>query len=509
MVLMLPYAALAQSTATLHPVERPVKIKKTNLGSEINSTYSELAPIISPDGNLLFFTMGAGHPDNLGEDRLQDCYVSRKMSDGHWAAPRNLGAPINSTGNDAISGVSPDGSVLFIKNFGYNRLNGLCFARFAGRGQWKIDSITIEKYSNESQLATQCITGDGSTIIFSAQRPDGAGGTDLYVSTVTDAATNRFGPPRNLGAQINSSGDEFAPFLAADGRTLYFSSNRPGGFGDADVYVAKRLDDTWTNWSAPKNLGPEINTAGMDAYYSVPASGDVAYYSSSNGTNHMDLFMVTLANEMRPNPVVLISGKVVNQKGQPLAAAVACRDLLSDSLCAATTSNLFTGNFALVVPIGREYAVTADFAKYLPYAGHLDLTPPDIARELAMQIMLDTAVQGAKTTLANIFFGLDSALLKPESRFELDRLARILHQNPNWSVTIEGFTDSTGTSEHNLQLSKERATAVVSYLSAQGIDASRLVAEGLGPNGPIASNATEAGRSQNRRVVFLLRDTGH
>ena len=503
------HGVFAQSTAVTRPVEHPQKIKKTNLGSEINSQYSELAPIISPDGNLLFFTMGVGHPDNLGEEHLQDCYVSRKMSDGHWGAPRNLGAPINSTGNDAISGVSTDGSVLFVKNFGYNHRNGLCFARFVGRGQWKLDSITIDKYSNESQLATQCISGDGSAIIFSAQREGGVGGTDLYVSTLVDPATNHFGAPKNLGSLINTSGDEFAPFLAVDGRTLYFSSNRPGGYGDADVYVAHRLDDTWTNWSPPKNLGPEINTPGMDAYYSVPASGDVAYFSSSNGANHMDLFMVTLSDDLRPNPVVLISGKAVNQKGQPLGAAVACRDLLTDSIIATSTSNSYTGNFALIVPVGREYSVTADFPKYLPYAGHLDLTSPGVAREMSMHIMLDTAVGGAKTTLANIFFGLDSAVLKPESSFELDRLGRILHQNPTWSVTIEGFTDSTGTTDHNLELSKERAAAVVSYLSSQGIDPARLVAEGLGPNGAIASNATEQGRSQNRRVVFVLRETGN
>ena len=497
----------AQSTAESHKVERFPKLRKINLGSEINSGYSELAPIISPDGKLLFFTMGAGNPNNLGDEHLQDCYVSHRLSDGRWSAPQNLGPPINSTGNDAISGVSPDGSVLFIKNFGYNHLNGLCFAQATGKGSWKIDSITIERYSNSGPLATQCISSDGKYIIFSADRRDGYGGTDLYVSALIDAAKSRYGPPQNLGVAINTSSDEFAPFLAADGRTLYFSSKGHGGYGSSDVFVSRRLDTSWDHWTAPKNLGPELNTSGMDAYYSVPASGDVAYYSSSNGENHMDLYMVTLSDELRPNPAVMLTGKVQNNEGHAVAAGITCWRVLTDSVSATTSSNAYSGRFATVLLAGEHYTVNAEAPGYLPYTGNIDLSGNDLT-ELAMTITLDTITHGARMVLNNIFFNVGSAILTPESHFALDRIFQLLQANPKWKVSIEGYTDSIGTAEHNLQLSKERAMAVVDYLRTKGIIPERLQAEGWGANEPVASNTTEEGRSRNRRVVLRIVDTG-
>jgi len=172
-------------------------------------------------------------------------------------------------------------------------------------------------------------------------------------------------------------------------------------------------------------------------------------------------------------------------------------------------SNFFSGNFALIVPRDRQYSLSVESPGYLPYTGHLSLDMRDKTSEMAMKIMLDTAIVGATTTLANIFFGSDSATLKPESYFELDRLTSLLRRNPAWKISIQGFTDSTGSLEHNLILSKERARAVVSYLRMKGIAPDRLVAEGFGPNDAIASNATEEGRSQNRRVVFRLRAAGN
>jgi OOP family OmpA-OmpF porin len=484
-------------------VDRKPTLKKVNLGPEVNSEYSELSPIISPDGRLLFFTMGIGNPKNMGSEHLQDCYVSRRIPNGGWSQPINLGAPINSTGNDAISGVSPDGSVLFIKNFAFNRVSGLCFAHHT-RSEWKIDSITIDNYSNVNQLSSQCISADFHYIIFSAERPDGYGALDLYVSRLIDATKNHYGAPENLGPIINSSKDEFAPFLAADGQSLYFSSRGHGGYGDADVFVAKRLDDSWVNWTAPKNLGPELNTTGMDAYYSIPASGDVAYYSSANGANHMDMYIVQLDQDIRPNPVILVTGKVTNKKQMPLEASVTYTPIGSDSATVSTLTNVLNGHFAVVLPSGQNYGLRVESPTYLPFSDNLNLTGAALYKEISLTIELDSLQAGSSFVLKNIFFDLDQAILRPDSKYELDKLASLLRHNQTLTATIEGYTDSLGTGIHNIELSKARAEAVVQYLVKSGINNDRLSAVGMGEQRPIASNSTDEGRQLNRRVVFRV-----
>jgi OOP family OmpA-OmpF porin len=497
-------SAKAQSTAESERVKRPVKIRKLNLGNDVNSNYSELAPIISADGQLLFFTMGQGYPANLGEDKLQDCYVCRRLPDGRWSQPTNLGYPINSSGNDAISGVSTDGAQLFIRNFAHNRLSGLCFARYIGKAGWRIDSITIDGYQNDGAFTTQCLSTDSKYIIFSLERPDSYGKSDLYVSERLTDFPDHFGKPKNLGPAINSGQEEFAPFLAPDGVTLYFSSKGHRGFGDADVFVSKRLDDSWTNWSIPKNLGPEINTSGMDAYYSVPASGDLAYCSSSNGVNHLDIYVVTLDEDVRPNPVLLITGRVSNREGQPLAAEVTYRHRSTDSVSTIAFTNPQTGLFAAVLPNGQVYGLEVQSTSYLPYVEELNLSDAATYKELRMNIVLDSAVAGGAITLRDVFFDFDRAELRVESHFELDRVTALLKQRGGWHVRIEGYTDSTGDQARNLELSRHRAESVLAYLVQAGLDSHTLEAVGYGSADPVADNSTIEGRRANRRVVLRL-----
>jgi len=486
-------------------VERNAKptIKKVNIGPEVNSEFSELAPIISADGRRLFFTMGAGNPENFGENHLQDCYFSNRNTNGRWTPPVRFDKPINSSGNDAIAGVLADGVTLFVKNFDHNPVNGLCFAK-PDRSGWKITPITIDNYVNTNPLASQCISPEGEFIIFSAETPEGYGGLDLYVSKLIDRATNHYSAPENLGPVLNTPKDDFSPFLAPDGQTLYFSSKGRGGYGDADMFLARRLDNSWINWTAPQNLGPQLNTSGMDAYYTVPASGDVAYCSSSNGNRHMDIYIIRLSDELRPKPVVLVNGTVKSPSGVPLEAKITCKKLSNDSIIATGYSNFFTGKFTLILPVGIQYSIHAENAKYLPYSDNLDLRGAELYREVTASIVLDSIVKGGSITLRNIFFDLDKASLRPESSFELDKLVELMQENKTWQVVIEGHTDSLGSADHNQTLSKQRAESVVAYLTSKGINGARLSATGFGSTQPIAPNDTEEGRQQNRRVVFRI-----
>ncbi|MBS1903092.1 MAG: OmpA family protein [Bacteroidetes bacterium] len=488
---------------TRHDDQAP-KRKKINLGRLINGRYSELAPIIAPNGRYLFFTMGKEHPMNIGDDHLQDCYVSKLLPNGQWSVPKNLGFPINSSGNDAISGVSPDGRTLFIKNFAYNPTSGLCFAKIDSVGHWHINPITIEHYSNSSHLSSQCISVNGDYIIVSIEREDGFGTLDLYVCKVKDRNKNLYGEPQNLGPVINTPADEFAPFLAADGKTLYFSSRGRGGYGEADVYITKRLDDSWVNWSAPKNMGPDINTDGMDAYYSVPASGDLAYFSSMNGANQLDLYKISLLDDERPDPVMLLQGKVMNRAGDVIHALVVATDMMQNMEVASSESSEGLGEFSLILPAGRLYRLSVSAPGYLPYSMQMDETNAEQFSDTSITVLLDSIGVGSVATIEDIFFDFNMATLRPESNYSLDALAELLLRNAKWTVRIEGYTDSVGTVESNKKLSFLRAQAVSQYLINKGIKERRLSVEGFGPDDPVADNSTEEGRRKNRRVQFRI-----
>ncbi len=478
--------------------------KKIWLGRLINSSYSELAPIISPNGKLLFFTMGKDHPLNIGDDHLQDCYYSKLLPSGMWSAPKNLGLPINSIGNDAISGVSADGRTLFIKNFTYNPTSGLCFARRDSSNKWTISPITIQQYSNSNALSSQCISVNRDYIVVSIERDDSFGKLDLYVCKVIDRSKNLYGPPQNLGVIINTFEDEFAPFLAADSKTLYFSSRGQKGYGEADVYMVKRLDDSWVNWTTPKNLGEDINTTGMDAYYSLPASGSEAYFSSSNGNNHLDLYKIPLYLDERPDPVMLLEGEVMNRRGEQVHALIVATDMEQNMELSSSESSEGLGEFSLILASGRRYRLSVSSPGYLPFSTEVDLTNFSEFSDTSITLILDSVAIGSTATLEDIFFDLNQATLRPESFYSLDKLADLMKANPSWVIRIEGHTDSLGTDELNMALSAERAKAVVSYLVSKGISSDRLEAQGYGPTVPVADNATPEGRQKNRRVEFRI-----
>jgi OOP family OmpA-OmpF porin len=499
LLLILPIRSVAQNEAT----ENKIVHKKQNLGKLINSQFSELSPIISPNGKWLFFTMGIGHPSNIGEDRLQDCYVSR-FDNGRWGKPKNLGLQINSPGNDAISGVSPDGKVLFIKNFSFNHINGLCFAHLDSLGKWKIDPITIENYANSNQFSSQCISTNGQYIILSAEMPDGYGGLDLYVSKLKDGKKNLYGAPQNLGPVINTKENDFAPFVASDGKTMYYSTDGKGGYGSADVFITKRLDDSWVNWTYPENMGKQINTSGMDAYYSIPASGEVAYFSSSNGENQLDLYKIALSEDQRPAPVTLLSGKVTDKNGKILNAQIVCSDIENNQEVSRSSTSEEAEIFSMVLPAGKHYRFNVESQGHLPFSDEIDLSAQSGFAEPFIEIILDKIAIGSVTTIGDIFFDFNKATLKPESYYSLDKLVELLKVNSKWVVEIQGHTDSIGTIEFNKKLSFDRAHSVVEYLKEKGIPESRLRAEGFGAIDPVAENSTDEGRRKNRRVAFRI-----
>lgn len=276
-----------------------------NLGPNVNSAYYDHLPMISPDGTKLYFTRKFAE-ENTGKDRNDDIYYSYIMPNGKFSKAENIGPPLNNDNNNFICFISSDNNKLYTANKyirnTYN-YNGLSVAVKQKDGSWsKPKPINIPNLINNNEFAHYHLNLEETVVLMAIQRPDSYGDLDLYVSLKYGDGT--WSEPKNLGPVINTVGSEGSVFLAADGKTLYFSSAGHPGFGSYDMYMSKRLDNTWTNWSKPLNLGDKINSEEMDIYYTIPASGDYAYFSSGRtyfGLN--DLYRIKLPKEIRPEPV--------------------------------------------------------------------------------------------------------------------------------------------------------------------------------------------------------------
>jgi outer membrane protein OmpA-like peptidoglycan-associated protein len=337
----------------------------------------------------------------------------------------------------------------------------------------------------------------------SLKRRDGKGGIDLYVSF--REGQGLYGPPINLGNVINTPDNEFSPFIAADNKTLFFSSTRPGGLGKADIYVTKRLDNSWKNWSTPKNLERPINSSGFDAFYSVASAGDYAYFSSKTAKGY-DVYQVALGeNDYKPEPTVLVSGVVRNEKtGEPMTAEIRYFDLETSEEIGIAKSSAVDGKYQVLLPTGRSYSFRAEKEGFFPISENLNLKKTNRYEEQKKDLRLAPIESGNEIRLNNLFFATGKADLNDDSRLELEKLISFLETNPEMRIEINGHTDNVGNEDANQKLSEDRARAVVVYLLTKGIDPNRLSSRGYGESRPVSSNSTTAGKAQNRRVTFRI-----
>ena len=346
--------------------------EKENLGPSINSPYVEAKPIISPDGKTLYFTR-QNHPSNIrGKKDEGDIYVS-KWENNAWSPAYNIGAPINDGLSNGVTAVSPDGNTLLLINQ-YSPSggagNGASISRKTKSGWSFPEKVDIQNHVNKSQYADYFLANNGRVLLMAIQTDQSYGDQDLYVSFIQ--GDNSWSAPLNLGNIINTSQPEFSPFLAADNKTLYFASEGHSGLGGSDIFYTKRLDDTWQKWSTPKNLGKAINTPLWDAYYAIDAAGDYAYFVSTSGSerdaksNNKDIFRIALTPEFKPEPVVLVTGKVYNEKTkQPIAADIIIETLPSGEEQGRAISDPVEGTYKIILPRGSNYGFMAKAKGYI------------------------------------------------------------------------------------------------------------------------------------------------
>jgi OOP family OmpA-OmpF porin len=486
------------------------------LDEKVNSEYSELNPLLSPDGKTLYFSR-RNHPNNVGGvNDKEDIWYSELGADGKWTLAKNMGPQFNNDNPNFINAISstPDGkSVIIILGNKYLD-NGKMMAGVSVsdniNGSWsKPKALNIANDYNYNEKANYFLANTRKSLLMSVERDDSKGGRDLYVSFTKDDSL--WSEPLNLGALINTAGEETAPFLASDDKTLYFSSTGFSGYGGADIYVSKRLDDTWTNWSEPKNMGPDINSKTDDLFFNIPSTSEYAYYSRGITPDNADIFRAKLPFYKSPDPVVIVKGKLIDGKtGKPIGAKIIYERLPDGKEVGVTYSNPETGEYEIHLPGGQLYGVRAEAKDHVSTNQNLDLR--NVTKDGTVQqpdmtlapIEVSRVEPDMVIALNNIFFDFDKFTLKAESFPELNRIVTLMKEKATMTVEIAGHTDATGPDQYNLSLSERRAKAVSNYLVEKGIAADRITTTFFGKTKPKESNETKEGRRKNRRVEFKI-----
>jgi len=467
---------------------------------------SEGLPVISIDGKSLFFTRAREGYDGSS---VLDVWRAFVNEDGTFTKPEVLGGNVGSRYSIAVTSISPDNNSLYLigKLHADTPPEDRVMVSHRTKNGWSVPSpIRINGLGVKGIETDYAFGPDQRTLIMSVTRDSTMGGRDLYVSFLNEES-NSWTVPLWLGTDINSIYNEITPYLAADTKTLYFSSDRLGGIGDLDVYRSIRLDSSWQHWSTPENIGHSINRRGRTSYYTEDAQGKYAYFVWRNDTHSQsDIFRAPAPKH--ENSVTLISGKVIDETGAPVEAEIRYDRLSDGKRLGFAHSDPSNGAYKITLPSGDAYSLYAQKQGYLPASESFDASKVVAFKNIEKNLILVKIKENAAIPLNNIFFETDKTELLPSSFAELDRLKDILQKDTSLHIAIEGHTDNTGSEAHNKALSLGRANAVVAYLTAKGITASRLEAHGYAAEKPIALNDTEEGKAKNRRVEFRIVGAG-
>ena len=486
-----------------------------NLGPNVNTRYVDTHPVISPDGKTLFFAR-QDHPGNLGGGTdPQDVWYSTLLNAKAktWGPAKNIGPPINTKDDpNGLASVSASGQTAVLIGVylpgGTLEPKGASLTR-RGKGGWSVpEKLEIENfYNNDAEHVDFFLATSGKALLMAVDRTDGLGGQDLHVSFPVPGTKISWTAPRNLGPNVNTKKADFAPFLASDGKTLYFASEGRGGYGKSDIFYSKRLDESWTNWSPPRNLGSVVNSPDFDAYYTVSAAGEDAYLvSARNGTDKSkDIFRIALAPAFKPEVVTLVTGRVLDASTKkPIKAIIHYENLLTGEEIGTAETDPTDGSYTIVLPSGVQYGYRAEAQDYIAENANLDVTGRDKYSEQKQDLYLIPFKVGQTVKLNNIFFQQSKYYLRTNSYPELARLIRILKEYPTVEIKLSGHTDNQGDPALNLKLSLDRVNEVKKYLSSHGINGGRITTEGFGDTKPVASNEMEETRALNRRVEFTI-----
>jgi flagellar motor protein MotB len=515
---------------------KPIRAFIDNMGANINSQYHEYGVAINADASVMMFT--SRRPGNIGglkdpstNDYYEDIYMAERVGE-KWSLAENLGEPVNDEGHNACLSLSNDGMELFVFK-GNEKTLGDVYTSNRYKGEWSKPKEIEKDINTKYHESSASLSPDRRKLYFVSDRPDGFGGRDIYVAD-WNPEKKHFTNPTNLGSVINTEYDEEGVFIHPDGKTLYFSSEGHKTMGDFDIFYS-----TWdgVSWSAPVNLGFPINSPDIDVFFLVSANKRYGFFTSDKegGYGNRDLYRIEfLGEEKQPvlttedqliasiaqpksatvieptvevttSKLALVRGTVLDEKTrQPLFAQMELVDNTTGEVLADFESNQKNGMFLISLPSGKNYGIAVKAESYLFHSENFLIPEGSSYREYNLEILMKKVEVGKKIVLRNIFFETNSSFLSPESKSEVDRIAKTLQDNPTIKVEISGHTDNVGDDAYNQELSEKRAKRLVDALIDRGIDPGRLTYKGYGENDPVASNLSEEGRAENRRTEFKI-----
>jgi outer membrane protein OmpA-like peptidoglycan-associated protein len=472
------------------------KFEPLNLGDSINTKDAEYYPTITLDGSKLIFTRRVN-------DNNEDFYESDRSGEV-WLKAKSLSGNINTNMNEGAQNISQDGQWLIFTGCNFPDGHGSCdlYISYLTPEGWSVPENLGESINTEFWESAPSLSPDKRDLYFSSNRPGGYGGSDIYVSH--RMPNGRWSTPENMGPSINTVGDEGSPFIHADNETLYFTSDGHQGYGGNDLFLSRKGPDG--NWNRPENLGYPINTIENEGSLVIDADGKTAYYASdrADSRGELDLYSFELRSDIRPAKTLWIKGKVFDQKtGRGLPSSVELTEL-STKIIHSKVQTDETGNYLITLPVGKDYAFNVNRKGYLFFSENFSLTLKQFDSTYLINIPLRPIEVNASIVLKNVFFDINKYDLKPESQIELDRVVQLMKDNPGLKIQINGYTDNTGKPSDNIILSENRAKSVVLYLTLKGIDPKHLTFKGWGDLQPIADNKSEAGKALNRRIEMKV-----
>jgi outer membrane protein OmpA-like peptidoglycan-associated protein len=434
-----------------------------------------------------------------------------RKENGVWSIPENINGELKADGDCHITDISYDGKELYLsKN---DEFNSDIYLSVFEKGHWKEMQLLDENVNTMFNETHASISMDKKTLYFTSDRPEGMGAMDIYVSQRNKDGS--FGEARNLGKPINSIYSEETPFITEDGQRLFFSSMSHATIGGFDVFSSKKLPSN--RWSYPANIGFPVSTADDDLFYFPLNNGKQALYSVNDRFFNGKAMMLLSFEERDPDWKVAFKGKVKTDDNLEISSETKVNIINAESreLVATVRPDTQTGEFEIEMEAGN-YEVEIQSEGYASVNENIDLATTVGSGSINMETNLkpDDVESGKYVVSKNVLFGFDSYALSEEAKFEMEKLYKVMADNPEVYIEVTGHTDSKGSADYNLRLSNNRSRAVVEYLVSKGISRERFVTKAVGEADNQAINENPdgtdnpEGRKFNRQVEINLLNTG-
>lgn len=488
-------------------MNRKWKDSVRNMGFAINTSDAEMFPWISTDEKQLYLTRRRNNSD-------EDFYVAEMDTCGEWYSARNMGSPPNTADQEAAQMISADGHYLFFMRCENRSLNGWAqggcdlYMAYTADSNWSVPQSFGATINTPAYEGMPCLSPDNRELYFVSNREGGYGGMDIWVSRFENGLWQA---PRNLGPNINTAGNETSPFLHIDNNTLYFSSDGRTGFGGADLFFSQKVTDS--TWAVATNMGMPINSAADESSLCVSIDGKHLYFSSDRdkATGDFDIYKTNLPEALQPVPVQVVKGYTYDSLSRERLnyASVFVRDAATGQDIYHFNSNRGDGSFTMTLIAGKKYALHTDRVSYLDGEDTMDLAnlPPgtEIRKNIAL-LPSDYIAPVNDSLIATIYFPINSQKLSDSDKYIISTaLEPWLDHVGGYVFYVNGYTDNSGTPMINEELSYLRAHLVSSMLLYMGINEMNIHTKGWGEANPITDNDSEEGKNRNRRVELIIR----